>query len=190
MPAFTQQFSQQTKVVDSKSVQKRIEDGALTDTGNNTRHAISLQLINIRRSCHLNYSQWSDAAETALVAWLSGRRKRDRRTDPKQRHSRGGVRVPPGDDPDSRAGHKALAAGTDVSAQLTTLLGRKVGRIRGTGEYPPRISVLDVVTAITGKGYEAAKGFLRRFRRQHPEVEAKFGWASDGTPWQKNAKKL
>ena len=43
----------------------------------------------------------------------------------------------------------ASSSGDDVPTQLAALLGREVVSIRKTSETPPRISVIDVVEAIT-----------------------------------------
>ena len=43
----------------------------------------------------------------------------------------------------------AASSGHDVPTQLAALLGREVVNIRKTSETPPRISVIDVVEAIT-----------------------------------------
>ena len=61
----------------------------------------------------------------------------------------------------------------DVPRQLAALLGQKaVRRIRKSDESPPRISVIDVVAAITGQtGANANHYFERlRVRRSLPEV--------------------
>ena len=45
----------------------------------------------------------------------------------------------------------AASSGDDIPTQLGTLLGREIARIRKTDQTPPRVSVIDVVQAITGK---------------------------------------
>ena len=45
----------------------------------------------------------------------------------------------------------ASSSGDDVPTQLAALLGRDIARIRKTNQTPPRVSVMDVVQAITGK---------------------------------------
>ena len=45
----------------------------------------------------------------------------------------------------------AASSGDGIPAQLAALLGHPVKRIRITGETPPRISLIDVATATTGK---------------------------------------
>ena len=45
----------------------------------------------------------------------------------------------------------AASSGDDAPAQLAALLGREAVRIRKTDENPPRISIIDVVEAITGQ---------------------------------------
>ena len=45
----------------------------------------------------------------------------------------------------------AASSGDDIPAQLAALLGRKAVRIRKTDETPPRISVIDLASAIRMK---------------------------------------
>ena len=48
----------------------------------------------------------------------------------------------------------AASSGDDIKTQLANILGRplaRIGQIRKTDETPPRIFVIDVVIAITGK---------------------------------------
>ncbi len=45
----------------------------------------------------------------------------------------------------------AAASADDVPTQLAALLGYPIKRIRITDEVPPRISVIDLATAITKK---------------------------------------
>ena len=54
--------------------------------------------------------------------------------------------------------------------QLAALLGRAVVNIRKTSETPPRISVIDVVEAITGQVKSNAGKTLERVKERHPEV--------------------
>ena len=59
----------------------------------------------------------------------------------------------------------AASSGDGIPAQLAALLGHPVKRIRITDETPPRISVIDVATAITGKHVRnAAKNRFIRAR--------------------------
>ncbi len=58
----------------------------------------------------------------------------------------------------------------DIHQQLVSLLGRDVLQIRKTDENPPRISVVDVAIAITGKSQHDAAQDFRRISDHHPEV--------------------
>ena len=64
----------------------------------------------------------------------------------------------------------AASSGDDVPTQLAALLGREVVNIRKTSETPPRISVIDVVEAITGQVKSNAGKTLERVKESHPEV--------------------
>ena len=64
----------------------------------------------------------------------------------------------------------AASSGDDVPTQLAALLGREVVQIRKTSETPPRISVIDVVEAITGQVKSNAGKTLERVKESHPEV--------------------
>jgi hypothetical protein len=64
----------------------------------------------------------------------------------------------------------AAAGGDDIPVQLASLLGGEVVQIRKTDENPPRISVIDVVQAITGQTQSNSAVALRRLRHDHPEV--------------------
>ena len=64
----------------------------------------------------------------------------------------------------------ATVVGDDIPVQLASLLGGEVVQIRKTDENPPRISVIDVVQAITGQTQSNSAGALRRLRHDHPEV--------------------
>ena len=57
-----------------------------------------------------------------------------------------------------------------IPAQLAALLGHPVKRIRITDETPPRISVIDVATAITGKHVRNAARDVLFVQEKHPEV--------------------
>ena len=59
-----------------------------------------------------------------------------------------------------------------MPAQLAALLSRKTVRIRKTGEAPPRVSVVDVVSAIAGKDARHAAEQLRRLATQCPGVNS------------------
>ena len=64
----------------------------------------------------------------------------------------------------------AASSGDDVPTQLAALLGRGTVQIRMTNETPPRISIIDVATAITGKTHHDAAQDYRRLLNQYPEV--------------------
>ena len=59
----------------------------------------------------------------------------------------------------------------DVPVQLAALLDRKTVRIRKTDDIPPRISVLDVVHALSGTDRDGRKQ-LQRLVGRYPEVVA------------------
>jgi hypothetical protein len=60
----------------------------------------------------------------------------------------------------------------DIQQQLATLVGRHVKQVRKTEESPPRISVIDVAIALTGKSPHDAAQDYRRMLEQYPEVGA------------------
>ena len=66
----------------------------------------------------------------------------------------------------------AASSRDDIPRQLAALLGREsVCQIRKTDTVPPRISVIDVVEAITGQvKSNAGKNTLERIKESHPEV--------------------
>ena len=65
----------------------------------------------------------------------------------------------------------AASSGDDIPAQLAARLGRRAVQIRKTNESPPRISVIDVVEAITRQvKSNAGKKTLERVKESHPEV--------------------
>ena len=66
-----------------------------------------------------------------------------------------------------------MAASDGIPAQLAALLGHPVKRIRITDETPPRISVIDVATAITGKHVRNAARDVLFVQEKHPEVSQK-----------------
>ena len=57
-----------------------------------------------------------------------------------------------------------------IKEQLSTLLGREVKQLRITDETPPRVSVIDVVSAITGHNGSNAALTFGRLKSEHPEV--------------------
>ena len=66
----------------------------------------------------------------------------------------------------------AASSGDGIPAQLAALLGHPVKRIRITDETPPRVSVVDVISAITRKSANEAAEQLRRLIERYPDVEA------------------
>ena len=69
--------------------------------------------------------------------------------------------------------HVARGIMVDIQRQLSGLLGRDVQRIRKTSDNPARISVIDVVAAITGhrsNGSSNAAVIFMRLKNDHPEV--------------------
>ena len=63
----------------------------------------------------------------------------------------------------------------DIRQQLAMLVGKEVkdiANIRKTSEVPPRVSVIDVTMAITGKDRNHAAEDLRRIIGSYPEVNA------------------
>ena len=57
-----------------------------------------------------------------------------------------------------------------MPTQLATLLGKEVVSIRKTSETPPRISVVDVIQAITEMAKNNAGNYFERIKNTHPEV--------------------
>ena len=64
----------------------------------------------------------------------------------------------------------AAASADDVPTQLAALLGYPIKRIRITDEVPPRISVIDLATAITKKDANHAAQDVGYVKERHPEV--------------------
>jgi len=64
---------------------------------------------------------------------------------------------------------------TDIHQQLSTLLGYPVKRIRVTEEVPRRISVIDLLTAITRKDGNHAAEDLGFVKKKYPDVTENFG---------------
>ena len=67
-------------------------------------------------------------------------------------------------------GAMATSSGDDIPAQLAALLGRTITRLRITDEVPPRISVVDLATAIAGKDANHAAQGVAYVKERHPEV--------------------
>ena len=72
-------------------------------------------------------------------------------------------------------GTMATSSGDDVPTQLAALLGYTIKRLRITDEVPPRISVIDLATAITMKGANQAAEQVSYVKKRHPEVTEIFG---------------
>jgi hypothetical protein len=66
----------------------------------------------------------------------------------------------------------AASATDDIHTQLAVLLGRQTVHIRKTDEDPPRISIIDVIAAVTGKDKNHAAEDLRRLAARHPDINA------------------
>ena len=60
----------------------------------------------------------------------------------------------------------------DICGQLTTLLGKEVPRIRKIAGPPPKVSAIDVISAITGKDTRHSAAQLRLLLAEHPELNA------------------
>ena len=59
---------------------------------------------------------------------------------------------------------------TDIQQQLSALVGQHVKQLRITDETPPHVSVIDVVSAITGHNGSNAALTFGRLKSEHPEV--------------------
>ncbi len=60
---------------------------------------------------------------------------------------------------------------SELKRELSRLLGWRVAsQIRKTNETPPRISVVDVIAAVTGNRGHAASLAFRRVLEKYPEV--------------------
>ena len=75
----------------------------------------------------------------------------------------------------------AASSADDIPAQLAALLGKRAVQVRKTDETPPRISVIDVATLVTGKNARNAARDVVFVRDRHPEVSQKlshflFSW--------------
>ena len=64
----------------------------------------------------------------------------------------------------------AASSGDEIPTQLAALLGRRTVQIRKTNDSPPRISVIDVVEAITGQVKSNAGVMLNRVKESDLEV--------------------
>jgi hypothetical protein len=58
----------------------------------------------------------------------------------------------------------------DIRQQLATLLNKDVKTLRRTDETPPRVSVIDVISAILGVSGNIAAKALGRLKSEFPEV--------------------
>ena len=66
----------------------------------------------------------------------------------------------------------ASSSGDDIPTQLGALLDKETVRVRKTNEHPPRVSIVDVAMAVTGKPQHDAAQDFRRLSTQYPEVGA------------------
>ena len=64
----------------------------------------------------------------------------------------------------------AASSGDDIPKQLAVLLGYPIKRIRIADEEPPRISVIDLATALTKKDANHAAQDVSYVKDRHPEV--------------------
>ena len=72
----------------------------------------------------------------------------------------------------------AASSGDDIKTQLANILGRplaRIGQIRKTDETPPRISVIDVATLVTGKDARKAAQDVGFVKNRYPEVAQNLG---------------
>ena len=69
----------------------------------------------------------------------------------------------------------AASSWDNIPEQLAALLGREAKQIRKTEEKPPRVSVIDVISMITGKVARHAAEQLQRLICHYPEVAANCG---------------
>ena len=63
-----------------------------------------------------------------------------------------------------------MAASNEIHQQMSTLLGRDARRMRRTTEDPPRISVFDIIMAITGLCATNARHYYQRVMATHPDI--------------------
>ena len=61
----------------------------------------------------------------------------------------------------------------DICKQLAAAVGEDVQQVRKTAEVPPRVSVIDVLTAITGHDRNVAASDLRRLVAKYPDLRDK-----------------
>ena len=69
----------------------------------------------------------------------------------------------------------AASSVDDIPTQLAALLGKEVKQIRKTDEKPSRVSVIDLISIITGKVSRHAAEQLQRLIGHYPEVAANCG---------------
>ena len=67
----------------------------------------------------------------------------------------------------------AGASGEDFPAQISALLGQGPAQIRKTDDTPPRASVIDIATIITGRGADYASQAVRNVCEKYPEVSGR-----------------
>ena len=71
-----------------------------------------------------------------------------------------------------RVGSKMLQNIPDLMASLAQLNEDSVQRVRKTAEDPPRVSVIDLIAAVTGYTSHAAANAALRLKAQYPEVSS------------------
>ena len=77
-------------------------------------------------------------------------------------------------DPFQKA-RRDMRAISDLMASLSQLSDGAVRGIRKTAEDPPRVSVLDVISAVTGLDTNHASTYYTRLQEQFPEVATNCG---------------
>ena len=72
---------------------------------------------------------------------------------------------------------------SELKHELSRILGRRVAsQIRKTEEMPPRISVVDVVTTITGKIANHSSEVVRDLTARHSDVHGNIVYAKFSDP--------
>ena len=64
---------------------------------------------------------------------------------------------------------------SDIQQQLGAILGREVKQVRKTGEIPPRVAVIDLISAVLDLNANNAAFTFARLRNEHPEVTTNGG---------------
>ena len=76
----------------------------------------------------------------------------------------------PSDSTVERVGPKMLQSIPDLMASLVQLNEDSVQQVRKTAEDPPRVSVIDLIAAVTGYTSHAAANVVLRLKATHPEL--------------------